>query len=365
MRGSTLTTTVLIFIAAAMTSQVARAKSAQVFKVWQAACDHGVCAAETKSLSGQTLLRISRSASSAAPWHVSLHGLEGQLDRDTQISFWLNGTPAARLESPAALRLIAGNHFVADENALAALFPGLRAGRRLAVTYTRARGARQSLSFSLNGLSSALAWISAQQRRSGSKEAVGAPGARGRKLAQESTVQARQKKIADAKSALPEAIAKTHGRDAECDLREQQPDLFAKSMVRGKLDADKVLFMLPCFVGAYNMIFRIYVYDARYPNDVRPEYFASYSDQRGWFGKANLINADYDPESKTITARELGRGLGDCGSLLRYRWTADGLRLITYRYWAKCDGTHMPKDWPVIYEYEKDGRPGAGRRSRR
>jgi len=364
MRATAGPTTVLICIIAALAGLGKRAEAAQVFEVWQAACDQGACAAETKSLSGPTLLRISRSASSSAPWHVSLHGLEGQLAKDTQIAFWLNGTPAARLESPAALQIIAGNHFVADENALVALFPGLRAGRRLAITYRHERGARQSLSFSLNGLSSALTWISSQQRRSGSQEAVGAPGAPGRKLAQNARPRATQKSAANETSALPEAIVKFHSGVAECDMSERQPKLFAEGIVRGTLDDNNLLFMLPCFVGAYNMVFRIYVYDKRYPNDVRPEYFAAYSDRRGWFGKPDLINPAYDPATKTITARELGRGIGDCGSLPSYRWTADGLRLVTYRYWAKCDGTHLPDDWPVIYDFEKDGRAGRPRRGR-
>ena len=256
------------------------------------------------------------------------------------------------------LRVIAGNHFVADEDTLVALFPGLRAGKRLAVTYTHERGARQALSFSLNGLANALAWIDDRQRRSGSREAVGVPGAPGRKLAQAATPQSGGAAPKKAANALPEAIAKIHAADAECDMQERMPQIFKEGTVRGSLDDNNTLFMLPCFAGAYNTGFRIYVFNMRYPEDVRPEYFAAYSDRRGWFGKPDLINAVYDPTTKTITAHELGRGIGDCGSLPSYRWTADGLRLVTFRYWAKCDGTHMADDWPVIYDYEKDTRAG-------
>jgi len=329
------------------------AAAARVFDDWRAACVEGAWAAETRSRSGRTLLRISRRAGSKAAWHVSLLGLDGRLAKNAGIAFWVNGSPAARLSSPAELRMLEGNYFVADDDALAALFPGLRAGRRLAVSYVREQGSRRSLAFSLTGLDAALAWIDLRQGRKGSQQTVSSPGASGRRLAGDRAPQRLGNAEGGAASVLPGAIAKAHAADTECDFPKRQPRLFTESIVRGRLDAIHVLFLLPCFAGPYNMGYRAYVHDERYPDDARPEFFATYSDARGWFGKADLINADWEPATKIITARELGRGIGDCGSLIRYRWTADGLRLVRYQYWEKCDGTHLADDWPVIYDYDK------------
>ena len=332
------------------------AAASERFKSWRAACIDGACAAETKSLGGNALLRISRMSGRAAPWHVSLLGLDVEPGSESQIGFWLNGSPALRLAAPAAFRVLEGNHFVADDDALAMLFPGLRLGRRLAVTYAPSDGRRHSHAFSLNGLDEALAWIDGRQSRSGSPQSVSAPGAIGRKLAQAQTQAVGRDDRQAEPAALPEKIAQAIAADPECDMHTRMPQIFKEGSVRAKLGQDKTLFLLPCWAGAYNTGFRIYVFDRRYPEDVRPEYFAAYSNNRGWYGKAALVNATWDADSKTLIAHELGRGIGDCGSLIKYRWTADGLRLIKFQHWETCNGRRTAENWPIIYKHEKNSR---------
>lgn len=122
--------------------------------------------------------------------------------------------------------------------------------------------------------------------------------------------------------------------------------------VTAKLSGGKMLYLLPCFAAAYNVVYRVYVFDKRYPDELKRSIFAAYSDAAGWYGKDDLINAQFDPETKTLIAFEKARGVGDCGSIAKYRWSDIGWRMIEYRYWGKCDGTRMPEDWPVIYRFK-------------
>ncbi len=115
----------------------------------------------------------------------------------------------------------------------------------------------------------------------------------------------------------------------------------------------QTLYLLPCFTGAYNTVYRVYVFDKRYPDELKRSVFAGFSDESGWYGQDQLINAHYDAKTKILSAFEKGRGLGDCGAIPEYTWIEYGWRMMSYRYWGKCDGTHMPEDWPVIYRFNK------------
>lgn len=164
---------------------------------------------------------------------------------------------------------------------------------------------------------------------------------------------ARSPAAAGQSPAIPERVDQLHRADAEC------LDYDAKHMrgarVAAKLGKGKMLYLLPCFTGAYNVVYSVYVFDKRYPDELKRSVFAGYSDAAGWYGTDSLINARFDPRTKTLSAFEKGRGLGDCGSIPKFQWSDYGWRMIEYRYWGKCDGTHMPEDWPVIYRFRKTG----------
>ncbi len=146
---------------------------------------------------------------------------------------------------------------------------------------------------------------------------------------------------------LPAKIEALHKSDKECS--NYGADFLVRARVIAKLGETQTLYLLPCFSGAYNIAYRVYVLDSRFPDSVRPSLFAGYADEYGWYGKDTLINAEFDPETKTLSAFEKGRGLGDCGSIPSYRWAEYNWRLIEYRYWGKCDGTRTPDQWPVIF----------------
>jgi len=150
---------------------------------------------------------------------------------------------------------------------------------------------------------------------------------------------------------LPDRVRKAIASDPEC--RDYDANHLRSARQVAQLSENHTLYLLPCFTGAYNIIYRVYVVDKRYPEEVRPSLFATYADEMGWYGQNQLINAEFDPKTETLTAFEKGRGLGDCGSIPTYRWNEYGWRMIEYRYWGKCDGSRMPGDWPVIFDFKR------------
>jgi hypothetical protein len=156
----------------------------------------------------------------------------------------------------------------------------------------------------------------------------------------------------EAAEIIPAHVDKLHRSKSECANYDKQEHL-RNAHLTAKLSATQTLYLLPCFTGAYNFVYRIYVDDTRYPGELQPSLFANYSDLNGWMGTDTLINADFNPKTKILSAFEKGRGLGDCGSIPSYQWSEYGWRMIEYRHWDKCDGTRMPKDWPVIFRLKQ------------
>lgn len=150
---------------------------------------------------------------------------------------------------------------------------------------------------------------------------------------------------------VPAPVDKLMRADKEC--LDYNASHLKEARVAAELGNGQTLYLLPCFTGAYNTIYRVYVFDKRYPDELKRSVFAGYSDETGWQGQDQLINAHYDHKTKILSAFEKGRGLGDCGAIPQYKWIEYGWRMMSYRYWGKCDGTHMPEQWPVIFRFDK------------
>lgn len=155
---------------------------------------------------------------------------------------------------------------------------------------------------------------------------------------------------AQKETVIPEQVLKQMRGNGEC--RDFDANHMKKMREIAQLSENETLFLLPCFTGAYNVIYHVFVFDRRYPDDVKPSVFAAFSDELGWYGQDQLINAWYDEATRTLTAIEKSRGLGDCGSQPSFTWQEYGWRMTEYRYWGKCDGSRMPGDWPVIYRFK-------------
>lgn len=64
-----------------------------------------------------------------------------------------------------------------------------------------------------------------------------------------------------------------------------------------------------------------------------------------------LLNATWDVRARTVQSISLGRSMGDCGVLERYRVTAEGgFRLLEYREKVECDGKVVkPEEFPLVF----------------
>ncbi|MGI9386199.1 MAG: DUF1176 domain-containing protein, partial [Methyloligellaceae bacterium] len=114
--------------------------------------------------------------------------------------------------------------------------------------------------------------------------------------------------VGQASDVLPNPVEALISADAECS--DYKASHLQRARVSAKGGKTQTLYLVPCYTGAYNVIYRVYVLDTRYPDVLRPSFFAGYSDETGWYGTDALINADYDPQTRTLSAFEKGRGLG-------------------------------------------------------
>lgn len=117
-----------------------------------------------------------------------------------------------------------------------------------------------------------------------------------------------------------------------------------------RLSDDTLLWSVLCFQGAYNTGHRFFLTgnDGQNP---RPVFLRSTDQQGEDVGVADdfiLINAGYDPESRTVSSFSKGRGLGDCGAAYVWTWTGRDFVLTEEQVMVNCAGM-WPDLWPTTW----------------
>lgn len=209
-------------------------------------------------------------------------------------------------------------------------------------------------SISLQGLAAALLWIDERQGRLDTTTALIRKGPRpssavpaGPDLPVVRPAQAVSQADLPTAPVLPaslEALAAVKTCRADMDwgngAQPRRDDRVAR------LSSDTLLWSVLCFQGAYNTGHRFFLsgLDGRNPVAVllRSSAAPEGPDEDAYV----LINAAYDPETRTISSFAKGRGLGDCGGAYSWTWTGRGFDLTDERFMDKCAG--MPADlWPT------------------
>ncbi len=368
MRRSLLGLLSLCLAALLIPATPARAER-QSFNAWKAFCSGGLCVAETVTTGGSVRLRLTRGSGGAEPWVISFTDVQHDVAPGSPIAVIVDGRPSIGFAPQSGYRVMA-DHLALSEPVLTdALFAALRRGRQATLAFKHARGFGLKLGFPLDGLEAALRWIDDRQGRTGERPVVGGPPPAAPPAASlpsvpdtppaPATQTAQQPPPASAPDRQAEApkppltiaapVERLHRADREC--RDYVAPHLQEARVSDRLDEHRTLYLLPCFAGAYNVVYRVYSFDRRYPDEVKPDTFAAFTDELGWYGKDSLINIDYDAKTKTLTAFEKGRGLGDCGAQPVYRWVDGFWRMLEYRYWGQCDGSRMPEQWPVVFQH--------------
>jgi hypothetical protein len=357
-------------------------------------------------------MSMSRRNAADAEWDLSLRLHNVRPAAGSALAFRVDTGEAVRFAPRGGYTLASSGRRarLKDPDGLAKLAPLLPAGRTLQVSFTGRRGEPLEADVSLAGLTAALNWINERQGRTADSPLLAARPKDGKAPARPETAEQDRKPAAakpprqepkqaetpapkhepaktvgpKAESAntppvprkmaegprqdaapgatqgaegaqlpgaasLPDALLDRHFRISECDPLSGGP-LSPNGAIQAELGEGKTLYIIPCFAGAYNVAYRLYLVRNDEIDKARTLYFANFSETLGWYGSDTLINASFDPESKTLASFGKGRGLGDCGNAARYRWDGFDFRMIDYRAWDQCDGSRRPDQWPIVYE---------------
>jgi hypothetical protein len=217
-----------------------------------------------------------------------------------------------------------------------ALIQAFRTGSRLELI---SADGKPSGRISLTGASAALLYMDDRQKRVGTVTALARPGE-----AAASSVPAPPPLPVLTAAAVPAAkpIALSNARlkalrkQAGCEIEEvggpEAQDAY-------RIDAATTLILLSCGSGAYNLSSVPFLATQRSGKlDLRA---ATFDRQPEW-GEKNipmLINADWDPESRTLVSFAKARGLGDCGTTADYIWDGTRFRLAAMAEMHECAGS--------------------------
>lgn len=136
-----------------------------------------------------------------------------------------------------------------------------------------------------------------------------------------------------------EALLARHAQFPGCEVA-------GEVTARARLDARDEIAIVLCSRHAYQSTFAVYVIREGNIAQAQRMYFAEYAEELGWFGTDRLFEAEYaDGELRSLYK---GRGLGDCGSEARYRWTGFGFQMLEYRHEPDCESGQSPP-WAVKY----------------
>jgi len=123
----------------------------------------------------------------------------------------------------------------------------------------------------------------------------------------------------------------------------------AQKMSRAyKVDSQTYFVVVQCFLAAYQGNYEFFRYSpSAKSNAVKPLPITEFVSQES--GKVEKVASpsigglpSYDPKERILTIRTKYRGLGDCGSVARYRLDDTALKLLDFKAKFECDGKLTP-----------------------
>jgi hypothetical protein len=289
------------------------------FRDWLAVCDNGNrCTALTGSGADDGWIKVEIEAGPDARPTVRYGSVDFSSD-----------------ETAARPRLtIDGESVPADASAVAALTQG----RRATITaHDRTRP------ISLSGAAAALLWIDERQGRLNTTTAL---VRRGDQPAASVPVGPDRARV----TAVPLPGQKAEQRDLPAALtaldavKECQIDVPDAKAEVWRVGVDRLLWIVPCWRGAYNFGSRLYIADEA---GAGAQALGLPTGLRG--ATPFVVNGDFDPETGELSSFDKGRGLGDCGYARTWVWTGRGFALKREVGIEECWGLSAD-EWPVTYE---------------
>jgi hypothetical protein len=320
---------ILALIAAAAALPEPHPSPLRLFQDWIVGCDngracHAIALAPENGGDGATMTVRRGPEAEARP----------------EIDFDLDGAAAAGLAAdgrklPVRLVRKSEGMGVAPGDA-AAVIAALRSAHSL--TLLDAKG--QSLGdVSLAGASAALLYMDDRQQRIGTVTALARPGpAPARAIPAPPPLPVVRAAPAATGPAIALGAARVTAlrREQKCAIDDVGgPD----SVETYKLDAGRSLVLLACGSGAYNVSVMPLIADAGGGGiRIAP---AGFDAPQDWWdhGRPMLINAEWDPKTRLLSAHNKGRGIGDCGTVQDYAWDGARFRLVRQEEMDVCRGS--------------------------
>ncbi|MBB4152445.1 hypothetical protein GGQ80_000321 [Sphingomonas jinjuensis] len=219
-----------------------------------------------------------------------------------------------------------GRAVVGDADALAAAI----------ANGTALKLAGQAGTVSLKGANAALRYIDAQQGRVGTVTATIAKG-----TAPAATVPAAPmlpsvaaQRLEPSQAKLPATVTAEMNRIGQCEMG----DGVDATPTIAKAPDGKLLVVLPCSAGAYNVIGALFVVDGTKVTPAQTDAPAGF-DETGADSQTpvhSVVNGDFD--GNVLTSYAKGRGLGDCGVSQRFAWDGNRYRLVEQSEMGECRG---------------------------
>lgn len=279
------------------------------------------------------VLRVGRAAT--GQWELSLSTVRDMPETGAEISA-VAGDANLRLEAGrdyAAYGSI--NDFFIIGDAAQYLFDHMAPADQMTFSFQNDMQNPSGATFSLDGLMASLLWIDEQQRRLGSERIAGQPP---EGLTPTGT------EVAGAGQVAPE-LAAWHFAQSDCNPF----DLVRGAFESFDLPEGNRLHIVPCYEGAYNYSKRLYVERPGATPPYQTLLFVDFWDEGGWVARDLLVNPTFDPVTLTLESFNMGRGIGDCGSLGTWRWNGHDFILQSFRFKAECDATLQPDAFEQLY----------------
>jgi hypothetical protein len=307
---------------------------------WTAECAESLtCIAETTGSGGLAMgkagyrLQIGRHNGEDTAWYIQFIMKNVPQPKDT-MTVSVDGQALPEMsESYDYLKDADDETFgIAGPQTLKPFFAQLKKGKVVKLSFKSPDGSEHKETFSLSGIVATMLWIDEQQKRVGNSERVDIPTG----VAGEAEFKASD-----------DIIAKIKARaDVECGpLMEGEERQINSYYMPGA----KKLHVSSCFSGPYNFGSLFFVQPL---DDLELLSFADYSEEYGWMGTNQLINAQFDPNSGWLVSFNKGRGIGDCGSAGRWVWRQYAFQLREFSSWDDCDNGRESENWPIVFKYK-------------
>lgn len=320
----------------------------QKFRDWLAVCDNiGTCHAFGPASEGTGWVRISMAAGpDAAPsvavgfWPQTIDDMVDPVTVTVDSATFEARTESGDDAAPAAI--------VSPDRA-AALVGAMAQGTTMSLT-----SGGETVAISLTGAAASMLWIDEHQGRLDTTTALMRKGSRPASIVPAAPAAPRiepapavgQTGYGDQEGQTLPASIEALPAAVQCRADTAfNPDL-QKVISSARLDANTILWSVPCGAGAYNFA---NAYFTTTPAGTNP--------RRITFPRATgepeelLTNAAYDPTTRVIDAFNKGRGLGDCGLADSWTWTARGFVLKSSSEMSECWG--VPSEyWPTSWVSE-------------